>query len=416
MLHVDQETLSSLEQGLPDHKTAVLRALQTALQIEHATVPIYLFALYSLKPSLAGGPGPNEEIASILRSVVHEEMLHMTIVCNVLNALGGYPAIDRADFIPHYPGTMPGTVADGTILRLAPFSRELVREVFMPIEEPRTVLRFGETSKPRATDDPSRDASRGDTIGEFYVRIVRHIRDLGDEAFDGDPARQVDRLVPSSLRDLVVVKDVETASRALEVIISQGEGSTGSPLDLDHAYAHYYRFLELAEMRRLVVDSNAPEGFALGPRICSARDLLSSGEPRRARTARAPCAERLQLHVHDAPQSVARSLQRSPRSVPRVLRDHDVVAAAGRRYDGRNEPTKPDRAHVQVPGCQSGVSVERSGAPRVRRDAQVPTRRSTAEIERCASHRVRRILKSPARAAPNRASSPPPAHRPSRAR
>ena len=34
-------------------------------------------------------------------------MLHMTIACNVLNAVGGQPAIDRAGFVPDYPMILP---------------------------------------------------------------------------------------------------------------------------------------------------------------------------------------------------------------------------------------------------------------------------------------------------------------------
>jgi hypothetical protein len=39
--------------------------------------------------------------------VVIEEMLHMTIAANVLNAVGGHPAIDRPDFVPNYPEDLP---------------------------------------------------------------------------------------------------------------------------------------------------------------------------------------------------------------------------------------------------------------------------------------------------------------------
>ena len=34
-------------------------------------------------------------------------MLHMTIACNLLNALGRAPLIDAADFVPCYPGPLP---------------------------------------------------------------------------------------------------------------------------------------------------------------------------------------------------------------------------------------------------------------------------------------------------------------------
>ena len=39
-------------------------------------------------------------VAAIIRSVVIEEMLHMALACNLLNAVGGQPEIDRAGFVP----------------------------------------------------------------------------------------------------------------------------------------------------------------------------------------------------------------------------------------------------------------------------------------------------------------------------
>ena len=64
--------------------------LQEALEIEHATIPPYLCALYSIPE------GSNREAASVIRSVVMEEMLHLTLVANVMNAVGGTPAIAKA--------------------------------------------------------------------------------------------------------------------------------------------------------------------------------------------------------------------------------------------------------------------------------------------------------------------------------
>jgi hypothetical protein len=57
--------------------------LRQALKLEHATIPPYITALYSLKP------GKNLEAFHIIRAVAVEEMLHLTLVANVLNAVGG---------------------------------------------------------------------------------------------------------------------------------------------------------------------------------------------------------------------------------------------------------------------------------------------------------------------------------------
>ena len=79
--------------------------LQNAIELEHSTIPPYLTAMFSLKP------GTNDEIARLIRSIVLEEMLHMTIVGNILIAIGGHPAINVPRFICRVPvvNTSPAT-------------------------------------------------------------------------------------------------------------------------------------------------------------------------------------------------------------------------------------------------------------------------------------------------------------------
>ena len=93
-----------------------LRAhLQWALEIEHATIPPYLCALYSIKP------GYNREAVEAIASVFIEEMLHMTLAANVLNAIGGAPVLDTPDFIARYPTALPHSAA-AFLVPLARFS------------------------------------------------------------------------------------------------------------------------------------------------------------------------------------------------------------------------------------------------------------------------------------------------------
>ena len=55
--------------------------LQAAVELELLVIPPYLCALYSLRPMT------NAEASLVIRSVVVEEMLHMVLAANVLNAL-----------------------------------------------------------------------------------------------------------------------------------------------------------------------------------------------------------------------------------------------------------------------------------------------------------------------------------------
>lgn len=233
---------SSLVESITDgDKGSVLAALQEALELEHSTIPPYLYALYSIVP------GRNDTIADIITSVVVDEMLHMALVANVVNALGGSPQLDKPDFIPAYPGPLPGGVEGGLTVRLEPCSIELVSEVFMGIEEPEDELDFPVLTA-RAAEEPL-------TIGQFYGAIKESITALGGGAFVPGPRNQIG---PDSLDQAVVVTDVETASRAIDIIVRQGEGTPTEPLQVvGKGYAHYYRFAEIAHGGLLVPNPDA---------------------------------------------------------------------------------------------------------------------------------------------------------------
>lgn len=224
-----------------DTQDGLLTALQQAIQLEHATIPTYLYALYSIKPD------SNKKIRELLLSVVTEEMLHMALACNVLNALGGSPAIDRPAFIPQYPGPLPGAVETGLIVPLARFSLDLVKKVFMVIEEPETPLHFPVEALAAAPPQ---------TIGQFYSAIKQQIKECGSSIFVGDPAKQVtNEFWPD---ELIRVTDVDSATHAIEMIVEQGEGTTKSPLSLEDEIAHYYRFAEIYYGKTLIPKPNVP--------------------------------------------------------------------------------------------------------------------------------------------------------------
>jgi hypothetical protein len=220
-----------------DTPEGVATALQHAVELEHATIPTYLYALYSLEP------GKNAEIAELIGSVVIDEMSHMALACNILNAIGGSPLIDAPGFIPHYPGPLPGGVESQLVVPLERFSRQLVHDVFMEIEEPEGPLHF-----PVAEAVPP-----GQTIGQFYTAIKDR---LEESMFTGNPHLQVTGVF--SDLGLIAVGDVETASTAIDTIVEQGEGTTQSPLDPEHDPAHYYRFAEIYHGKELIPNKNAP--------------------------------------------------------------------------------------------------------------------------------------------------------------
>src|SRR3954452_9112428 len=75
--------------------------LQWAIELEHATIPPYMCALYSLDAVR------NPAAAEVLTSVFMEEMLHLTLAANLLNAVGGQPVLDAPHLLPGYPTRLP---------------------------------------------------------------------------------------------------------------------------------------------------------------------------------------------------------------------------------------------------------------------------------------------------------------------
>ncbi|HEY0782942.1 MAG TPA: ferritin-like protein, partial [Thermoanaerobaculia bacterium] len=234
---------------LPDLR----RHLTAAVQLELSVLPPYLCAYYSLVP------GSNVEVGQIIRSVLVEEMLHMTLAANVLNAVGGRLQIDEPGFVPVYPAYLP----DGEKafqVHLLPFSEAAI-ETFLKVEEPShpyagppVAERYAATALRVAELGPYR------TVGEFYQAIVDGLEalvaKLGErEVFTGDPARQVPpELYYGGGGTVTAVRDLAAARRALDEIIDQGEGETRSMFDGDGDLAHFFRFLEIKHQRRYAPD------------------------------------------------------------------------------------------------------------------------------------------------------------------
>ena len=99
-------------------------------------------------------------------------------------------------------------------------------------------------------------SDRPTTIGAFYAEIVAGLKavaaEIGEEAlFCGDVARQIggDYYYAAGGAPIVVT-DLDSACRALEEVVEQGEGEMSSAFDADDDLAHYYRFEQLKYGRR----------------------------------------------------------------------------------------------------------------------------------------------------------------------
>ncbi len=219
-----------------------------AAEFEHAVMCTYLYALWSLRRSTDEGVTADEMAAieswrASLRTVAREEMLHLCLVNNILSALGAAPHLWKPEF-PVRPGHFPADV----IMQLRPFSAEAI-DHFLYIERPEGL----DISDGRGFDHPHhyhRAARQGllspaaqDYVsqGHLYHGILQGLITLSqawgeDRLFVGHDDAQVGG-AEFGLPGLFKVTGLESARRAIEEIVTQGEGAPAQS-----ETSHYARF------------------------------------------------------------------------------------------------------------------------------------------------------------------------------
>ena len=244
MLYLERQQLETIDD--------LQVALANAIKLELSTIPPYLTALFSIKP------GHNAVAATIIRGIVIEEMLHLSLACNLLNAVGGCP--DLVDAVPAYPTGLPMGIGDQPgrtfVVPLKRLSQQTLG-IFMTIEEPEHPLVFRARALAAATDSTYR------TIGEFYTAVGSLIGDLGGGIFTGHRDRQVTGWIGTD--PLAPVHDLPSAQAAITLIIDQGEGTATSPAADPEELAHFYRFEQIQRGQTLNQDAAAPHGYSWGP-------------------------------------------------------------------------------------------------------------------------------------------------------
>jgi hypothetical protein len=208
-------------------------ALQTAIELECSTLPLYLSAMFSLQVQ-------NYNAYNQIRSVVMEEMVHMAIAANLLSAIGGTPQIKSLNFRFPMHGLTGGAEPD-LYIGLAKLSRRQLKN-FMRIETPESLLR----RMNRHETYP--------TISTFYNGIRQAILDNADAVHAAIKAGGTSNQVYDDI-GLVQIKYVEGMDpipdviAGIEEILEQGEGASAStlvtPSDFELEESHYARFAEL---------------------------------------------------------------------------------------------------------------------------------------------------------------------------
>lgn len=252
----------------PPDKARLQELLQMAVELEFSTIPPYLTAAFSLRPDT------NRTCFEIIHSVYMEEMLHMVLAANVLNATGGTVKLDR-EHVPKYPLKLK---FEGQNFKYREFEIGLERfcphsiQTFMDIELPdhwQELFRVGAVPKLEVP---------GYTIGEFYGLIDKTLIELCEstseqEVFNGDPVRQIGtNFYWSGGGSAFEVDGLDAARKAIRVIVEQGEGASSKDIfDGDGSYfarpsevAHFFRFRQI-HFGRKYRSGDAPEAPPTGP-------------------------------------------------------------------------------------------------------------------------------------------------------
>ncbi len=237
--------------GLPrkiETKEQLHEALRVAMELELSTIPTYLSALYSIMP------GTNQPAYDVIQSVVIEEMLHLTLAGNVLNAVGGAAALNSKEFVPVYPTRLPHS-SEKFYVRLLKLSDASI-DIFLKIEHP---------GKPK--ERPEVEGYHD--IGQFYAGIEQGLEYLNkklgsDKLYSGKPEWQVQPTqYYGGAGDVIVVVEKgddpkdrhKKALQALVEIVDQGEGLPHSVFDGDEipgkgpVPAHFFRVDELKQRK-----------------------------------------------------------------------------------------------------------------------------------------------------------------------
>lgn len=232
--------------------------LQDALMLELSTIPPYATACYSIleqgqydrsEPTIV-----NAEPIEVIRQVMVEEMLHMVLVANVMNAIGGTPQLNNPKLLPRYPVALLG--GRGPRVHLRRFTPDQVKS-FRQIETaPRNVAL----------------ARKGDyhTIGGFYIHLREKLIDacdeFGDKAiFIGDAKRQISNDdyfgaggevievtgTPAQRRKAAMkaIKEIMEEGEGADLGDKAGDGDTIPGPEGHEDIAHYFKFNEILHSR-----------------------------------------------------------------------------------------------------------------------------------------------------------------------
>lgn len=232
----------------------IIFLLTEAAELEHLLCCNYLFTAFTLKRTKEDGLNSDEEV-ELVRSwamsiilVAREEMEHLSLVNNLLTAIGGAPHFRRPNF-PQNKTYYPD------ILSLDSFSLDVINR-FIRFELP-------QADTPPAKSPPDMGSGIAlhpapySTIGQLYQTILHAMETFpgGEKGlFIGPPDAQLDGIQMGldfprigqmgGVFDVTLfpVTNMASARRAIDLIVEQGEGGSSG-----EEGSHYWRFCQIRD-------------------------------------------------------------------------------------------------------------------------------------------------------------------------
>ncbi len=265
-----------------DDREEVKQLLGWAIRIELSTIPPYATAAYTI--SQAGQydrimPAQvNAQPMEVIRQVMVEEMLHMTLAANILNALGGEVVLNSTEPMPGFPDAPRIPVYPCHILPSGTGPKVHLRR-FTKAQ----VHAFREIERAPENFDKVKDGNcyAAETIGGFYHCVRTKLEALcrkypSKELFCGDPAKQVHgENYWGAGGEVFPVTGETSAIRAIRMIVEEGEGADlggragdGDPVPDtgEEDIAHFFKFNEILLSRYYSADDKLG-GPATGPEL-----------------------------------------------------------------------------------------------------------------------------------------------------
>ncbi|KAF8555878.1 hypothetical protein OG21DRAFT_1483577 [Imleria badia] len=220
----------------------IKKDLAMALKIELATIPLYLYAMHSIRIDDTEEGKNGAATRARIAVIVQQEMLHLALAGNVFTSLDsdGHlgPKLYSEEYLVHYG--RDDILFFEIPLKLEPCHKKSL-ELFMKLESPYIEPPDdGEAEHiPKASlwDNELHDGIARDSrsIGEFYAKLksdVTRTTHWGNRDYQFSPAEFFGS-------NMVQVTDMESALKALDIITEQGEGYGSDEK------AHYQMFIEL---------------------------------------------------------------------------------------------------------------------------------------------------------------------------